>query len=318
MDATSLKAALAPVGANGFVTAKDVLRLRREIFTDGVVSSDELDALFELGERAPEGDREWIDFFGEAAADFYLREEEPHGYLTEEEFRSLKARVTKKGVRASALELEMLLRLLEKSTETPDGMSEFVGREIKRLIAERRGGPRVVAGDVQIIRRFLFAAGGAGNVAVTRKEAELLFDLNDLVDGAKNDPDWSDLFVKAIANHLMAHIGYAPTPREEALRRQAFIADRAINLGGFFRRMISGAARGSKGDEKSLQAARNEARERDAAEAELITATEADWLADRIGRDGSFAENERALFAYLKRLDANLPPRLKDLAESAA
>ncbi|HBS30372.1 MAG TPA: hypothetical protein DEA40_01280, partial [Parvularcula sp.] len=79
------------VGADGHVSAEDVIFLRRNIFADGVVSREELATLFALARRAPAGDPEWPDYFAEAAADFFLREEEPHGYLTEEEFEHLAA-----------------------------------------------------------------------------------------------------------------------------------------------------------------------------------------------------------------------------------
>lgn len=319
MNATSIADALSKVGANGFISARDVLFLRRNVFADGIVSIAELDALFELGDRAPEGDREWADFFAEAAADFYLREEAPHGYLTDEEFRTLKARVTKNNERASGLELELLIKLMENAARTPDGMGEFVASQLKRLIAERKGGPHVSAEDAALIRRFLFAAGGAGNVAVTRKEAEFLFDLNDLTARAKNDPAWTDLFVKAIANHLMAHLGYAPPSREEALARHAFMSDHSINVGGFLKRMVGGGLSGFGGRrERSPQAERNAARSASAAIAERVTSGEADWLADRIGRDGAVHDAERALVAHLKKLEAELPPKLKAVIERAA
>ena len=316
---------LKSVASNGYMTAEDVLALRRVVFADGVVSTAELDALFALGERAPEGDKEWEQFFAEAAADFYLREEEPRGHLTEEEFRSLKARVTRDGERASGLELALLVKLMEDAVTTPPDMAEFVGRELKRMIAERKGGPRISAKDVALIRRWLFAAGGDGNVAVTRREAELLFDLNDVVAGAKNDAAWADLFCKAVANHLMAHIGYKPVGRAEALRLHAFMSNRSTNVGGVLSRALSGglggvARRFADGlkREESLAAARNAAREAEAAEAAKVTQSEADWVAERIGRDGALGEGEKALVRHLKSLADELPPRLKDVVARAA
>ena len=58
------------------------------------------------------------------------------------------------------------------------------------------------------MRRILYAFGGEGGVAITRAEAEVLFDINDASQGANNDPEWTDLFVKAIANCIMAASGY--------------------------------------------------------------------------------------------------------------
>ncbi len=325
MSGSSKLQSLATLGADGFVSARDVLALRRTVFADGVVSAGELDALFDLGDRAPNGDKEWTEFYAEAASDFYLREEEPHGYLTDEEFRTLKARVTRNGERASDLEIALLIKLMENAVTTPAEMSRFVGMQIKRRVAERQGGPRITAEDAGLLRRWLFAAGGDGNVAVTKAEAEFLFDLNDLVAKGKNDPAWTDLFCKAVANHLMAHIGYAPIGRAEALKTRAFMADHSVNVGRVFGKMFAGGLGGVKkgfglaaSKESSAQAQRNSARDAGVAEAKAVTTSEADWLAERITRDGATHESEKALIRHLKSLDADLPPKLKAVVGQAA
>ncbi len=324
------------VGEDGYVSTDDVLTLRRTIFADGVVDADELDALFALGERAPDGDPAWADYFVEATADFYLREEEPNGYLTTEEFETLRARVTRDGAKASALELGLLIRLLETAVATPPQMAGFIGEQIKRRILEKQGGPKIEAGDVEIIRRYIFAAGGDGNVAVTRKEAEFLFDLSDATAAAENDPAWCDLFKKAVSNHLMAHIGFEPVGRAEALALETEDPEdggplpskraedeTAVEAGGrgFFDML------GNIFTPKRAHAARvearykvlNAARARESAIAEKITPGEADWLADRIGRDGVLHASEKALVAHMRdELDADLPPKLKALVEKAA
>lgn len=313
-----LAAALAAVGEGGYVNARDVALLRQNVFRDGVVSDVELDALFSLGERAPEGDAEWAQFFAEAAADFYLREEEPHGYLTDAEFETLKARVTRDGGHARALELGLLVRLLETAAATPPPMTDFVAEQIMASVRAKKGGPRVSAQDVVLLRRFVFAVGGAGNVAVTRREAELLFDISDMTAGAKNDPSWTEFFVRAIANHLMAHIGYVAPTRDEARAAHAFLSDKSVDVGRFFRRMIDGGLSGLKSDGASAQATRNAEREAGAAASEVVTADEADWVAARIGRDGALNAGEEALIRHLKSLGADLPPKLQAIVGGGA
>ena len=316
-----LETRIRSVGADGHVSADDVTYLRRTIFADGIVTREELKALFALGEKAPSGDPEWTDYFAEAAADFYLREEEPHGYLTEHEFAEIAEFVQRDGARASALELKLLVALMEKAVATPDDMAAFAADQFRRRFGALKGGARISAEDVSLIRRFLYAAGGAGATAVTRLEAELLFDLNDLSAGADNDPAWLDLFVKGVAAHLMAHVGYKPLPRNEALRLHDWVKDQSINPGGFFNRMISGgisAIRDSYRPTKSVSARKNADDEIAAAIAEQVTALEADWIADRIGRNGRMDEAERAILEFMKTLGASLPPKLSALIEKAA
>lgn len=304
---------LANVGADGFVSATEVLFLRSQIFKDGILSTEELDALFTLGERAENGDPEWGQFFEEAACDFYLNEEEPRGYFTEEEFRTLKARVTKDGATASAIELRLMVKLLETATATPPEMRAFVLDQMRKRLAQ---GGKIGKAEVELARRFVFGMGGDGAVDVTRAEAELILDINDA--GAGEDPSWTEFFVKSLANHLMAHTGYKALSHDEAKRLHAFVSDHKPNLGGFFSKMLGGGLSGFKKDGPSIAAQRNAERAAAAAEAEKVTSSEADWLAERIGRDGRLAANELALVKYVQSLGAELPPKLKAIADRAA
>ncbi|MEQ1930753.1 MAG: hypothetical protein ABL957_09490, partial [Parvularculaceae bacterium] len=245
---------LANVGADGFVSAADVLFLRRMAFKDGVVSTEELDALFTLAGRAPDGDPEWGQFFEEAACDFYLNEEEPKGYFTSGEFETLKARVTRDGATASGIELRLMVKLLENAAETPPDMRAFVGDQMRQRFL-REGG--VARSQVDLLRRFIFAKGGEGNIDVTRAEAELLLDLNDASGGVGNDPSWTELFVKSLAAHMMAHSGYRALSREEARRLHEFASDHKADIGGFFSKMLKGGLNGFRKDEPSPQAERN-------------------------------------------------------------
>ncbi|MEO1252019.1 MAG: hypothetical protein AAFW81_06730 [Pseudomonadota bacterium] len=316
--ALPLESRLAALGQDGRVTADEVLFLRRTVFADGVVSDHELDALFALGERAPAGDPEWPQFFAEAASDFYLREEEPEGYLTREEFASLKTRVMRKGG-ANALERQLLIKLMESARSVPTEMSAFVGAALKAGVMAKDGGPAIDKGDVALLRRWLFAAGGDGHVGVTRAEAEVLCDINDAVRGGEADPAWGELFSLAIVNHLMAGLGYSAASREEAMRRHAFISDHSVEVGGFFRRMAAGvfdAFRGAK--QKSVYEQRAEDRDAAVAAAEKVMPEEASWLAIRIGRDGAFDDNERRVVERMKELGADLPEELKALVDRAA
>lgn len=300
---------LANVGADGFVNAEDVTFLRRMVFKDGILTAAELDGLFTLGERAENGDPEWGQFFEEAACDFYLNEEEPKGYFTAEEFRSLKARVTKDGATASVIELRLMVKLLECANDAPAEMRTFILEQMRGRFAREGVADR---GTVELLRRLVFSKGGDGNLNVTRAEAELLLDLNDAGAGADSSA-WADFFVKALAAHLMAESGYTPLSHEDARRLHAFASDQKVNLAGVFSKMLSGGLAGFRKDPPSAQQERNETRDAAIAEAEQVTGAESDWLAERIGRDGKLHANERALLAYVESLGGQLPERLKAL-----
>ena len=319
MTTDSLETKTAAIGADGYVTADEVLFLRRSVFADGIVSKKELDAIFALADRAPDGDAEWQQFFGEAVADFYLREEDPQGFLTDEEFTALKALVTRNG-HASTLEIFLLVKLMETAHSTPETMAEFTGEQIKQMIINKPGGAGVEKSDAMLLRRYIFASGGDGNVGVTRREAELLFDINDATEKARNNPAWTELFVQGVVNHLMAHLGYTAPSREEAFRRNAWVRDHSTDVGGFFQRMVSGGLSAFRrtSDEKSAYAEANDRRDAGAAIAAKVTKDEANWLASRIGRDGALDANERRLVERMRDLESDLPETLRALLERAA
>ncbi len=332
---SKIDAQFAKVGANGFVSKKDVIFLRRDIFSDGVLSREELSKLLSLGERAPDGDPEWVDFFGEAAADFYLREEVPHDYITERDFIDLKGEVTRYAPTVTPLVLSMLIKLLSKATATPPDFQKFVSEQIKRNILDRSDDPVISKNDVNQVRNFLYAMGSDENIAISQKEAEFLFDLNDGTICTQNDLGWSELFVKAVAHHLMGHIGYIAPSREEALRQWHWVNDQSINISGFFKRMIAGGLSSmrqlyqedssnddklNEDDENALQASEAnvfdrvaQTRGKNKPSRAYLEADEIEWLADRIGRDGILDSNERALVEYMRTVEDNLPEPLQKL-----
>ncbi len=63
---------------------------------------------------------------------------------------------------------------------------------------------------------------------------------------------------------------------------------------------------------------RNEAFETDNAVSEKIDAVEAEWLVERIGRDGKLHANEIALIEFLKQESDDLHPSLQPLLSKVA
>ena len=126
----------------------------------------------------------------------------------------------------------MLVKVLEKAQSSPPRLAGFALAQVKKAVIEGDGplahGGTLTPGKVgraeaELMRRILYAFGGDGNIAVTRAEAEVLFDINDATAEADNDPAWSELFVKAIANFMMAASGYDVPSRQEALHREEWL-----------------------------------------------------------------------------------------------
>ena len=318
------------IADSGTISEEDVLILRREVFGDGVVAEAEAEMLFDLNEACPEQDQKWGEFFSEALTDYLVLQAEPEGYVSESNAKWLMKQVARDGVINTQSEMDLLVRILEKAQSSPDSLVAFVLQEVKRGVLEGEGPvgrgrdlkPGIVGeAEVDLLRKVLYAFGGDGNVAISRAEAEVLFDLNDATSEADNHPAWSDLFVKAVANFLMATSDYMVPTRQEALKREDWLEERD-GIGGFMSKMLSGSMKGIwnayKRDEDIERYARLFGRDNMIPQNERITGVEADWLANRIGRDGTFNENEKALISFIKEESPDIHPTLRPLIERVA
>jgi hypothetical protein len=319
---TSMPEALQRMAGTGRISAEDVLVLRRTVFTDGVVHSREADWLFALDDACNDNAPEWPEFFVEALVDYTVHQAQPHGYISPENGQWLVERISRDGKVRTGTELELLLKALREARSAPDSLVAFALEQVRVAVVEGTGPVRsgeslqpgrVGKPEVELLRRILYAAGGDGNIAVTRAEAEALFEINDATRTADNDPDWSDLFVKAIANHLLANHGHDVPPREVALARARWLDEPS---GGMFKSMLSGlggiwqAYRQPDAWEERLDRDEKAARS-----AERITSDEARWLADRLQRYGSLRDHEVALVEFLSEESTEVDPALRPLMD---
>jgi hypothetical protein len=323
---------VAEVRASKRITAEHVQALRRSLYNDGVAESGEVEALFTLDEAATDHDPSWCMLFTEAVTDWLVEQQSPQGYISEANADWLLARIAHDGSVKTATELELLVKVLEKAKSSPDRLAVFALAQVKNAVVDGEGPlagggalepGRVGRGEAELVRRILYAFGGDGNVAVTRAEAEILFDINDATADAENDPAWSELFVKAIANFMMAASSYAVPSRQEALRREEWLDAPSGGVADVFARMASGGLRGflqayREPGAESAWAERNAANEAAARQSEAVTADEAEWLARRIGRDGALTANEKALLRFIRDESPAVHPSLQSLIGKAA
>ena len=316
---------------SGKIGAEDVQGMRMLVFGDGYISISEAEALFDLNANCYPRDVSWNLFFIEALTDFMVRQVEPSGYVTVENSGWLISMISKDGCVESDTELDLLINILDQAKWSPESLVSFALNQVKQAVIEGDGPiakqNNLVRGfvgetEVNLLRKILYAFGVDGGLAITKTEAEILFDINDATADAENHPNWSDLFVKAIANHIMSGSGYAVPNRQEALRREVWL-DSEDTTGGFLSKMISrGGTRifesyvEQSPEEAAL--ARLEEQRLEIITGEKITGSEAAWLIDRIGRDGIFHENEKALLIFIKEESPDLHPSLKPLLEKAA
>lgn len=327
---------LKDIVARRAITDFDVARLRRAFYKDGIISAEEVDSLFKANDVCSVKDATWADFFVEAVTDFAVNQAEPEGYMTAENADWLIERISSDGQTETRTELELLVCVLERARWSPVRLVRFALDQVKRAVLEDSGPLRTGSGlqkgkieeaEVELLRRILYAFGGDGNIAVTRDEAEVLFDINDATVGTEPDPAWTDLFTKAIANVVMASSGYAVPSREKALHAETWLESRGeLSPGKFYSKMLTGslsavlsAYREQSSEERAL--ARLERQRAEIVTNEVISEDEAEWLADRIGRDGVISANEQALIAFLEKESPKIHPvlaeRMAELTKAA-
>ncbi len=284
------------------ISADEALQLRRTVFPDGVVTRQEVEALIALEARVANSDSAWAAAFVEAVGDHVLQSGTYPGHVDEAAASWLVARFGHEGARET--EIETLVKIIERSESAPEYLSAFVRERVAKLLA----GKPVGAGEVELVRRCLYAASGSGATAVTEAEARWLFALDAESDGRANDPAWSDLFVKALLNHLMGRRAPALLEAEDMLARQSWLnapnAAPGVRLGAMFEGGLAGfVAKVRRGGIRDRLEAHYEAANAQAEEDARLTLAEIAWAVGMSKEDGKRSANEEALLAEIRALE---------------
>jgi len=132
----------------------------------------------------------------------------------------------------------------------------------------------------------------------------MLFRIKDATLGADNADEWPDLFVKAVANHLMAHNRFQQVSGERARELDSFMNDATPRLGAFFGRMgrsdLGGNFRdaaagvlgfGRKGTSRDLAG--------EVAADQRITESEDAWLQQQVDANQQLDLLDKALLKFI-------------------
>ena len=275
MSDRQVPAILKSILDSGALEKGEVLALRRWFYGDGMVHADDAEILFRVNAKLRDRYRDFNALFVEIISDYLVYQLMPTGRVTEEQASWLMDQMG--GPSASvetATELDLIVEIMEEAHEIPANLAAFALAQVRHAAITGEGPAaqgrphfsRVVdAGDVDLVARILAGAGGATGSAVSRAEADVLFDIADACTGAANDGAWDQLFVRAIANHLLG----SSMPRRRALHDVPFVSSEDAG---------AGAASGHSG---------------------RVDAAGAAWLAGRIHRDGQVTEAERTLLSIV-------------------
>lgn len=300
----------ARAAADGQISPDELLALRRELWGDGIVSQTEAEALFALNATLKERSPEWCDFFVEAIGECVLNGTPPRLQCNQDEAAWLIAQTDHDGVVDSMVELETMVRIIERAQNVPVQLKNYVLGVVEREVLSGTGPTRcggelsathISAAECRIIRRVIFASGGHGPAAVSRYDAEMLFQLKDATLAEENAAEWDDLFIDGVANYLQGFaLPNAQISHERALELKAFMADTKPNMRHFIGQMA-----------RQVPGARNHFGQvfgkRDggpdytalAQEGAQVTDHEQEWLNQMIEAGGEVDDLERALLARL-------------------
>jgi len=312
--------------ANTRFREDEINALRRKIFMDGKVCRVDLKVLFDIDEHRRDPDPAWTDLFCDAVLQHVLEEIPPQGYLSEDNARWLMEAVGERHDARTDTELEALTRIVEKATQVPPFFAAFVLRQVKNAAiysdGHTRQGDRFIPGavdeaDLRFIQRVIWGAGAEGRLAVSREEAEALFDIADATNGAPNVSAWNDFFARAVGNYLVGATGREAPDRQQAL--QIWHTDFDGLLAKWTGRALLAASwgelrkgpRGSFGtsafeDFEATSAEANLAREKATIAAAKLEGARAEWLVDRIRRNGLVTGPEAALLDFVRREASDL------------
>jgi hypothetical protein len=260
---------------SGMLEAGEALTLRRWFYGDGMVHREDAESLFRVNRALKGKFRDFNALFVELLTDYVVYQLLPTGRVTEEQADWLVAQMGGPGATVeTAAELDLLVEVMEEAHEIPSTLAVFALAQVRHAAITGEGpaaqgrphfSRTVDAGDVDLLGRILDGARGATGSAVSRAEADMLFDIADACSGSANDRAWDRLFVRAIATHLLG----TSEPRRAG-------SGLAVRLDG--------------SDDPMGEAVTGRSRKVDHAGAA--------WLASRIHRDGQVTEAERRLLSF--------------------
>jgi hypothetical protein len=268
---------LKPVLESGVIEAGEVLTLRRWFYGDGLLHREDAEGLFAVHRRLRGPCAGFDALFVEAVCDFLVYQSMPTGRVTEEQAAWLiDCLGGADAVIERNVELDLILQILEEAHAIPPSLAAFALAQVRHAAITGEGpaasgrahfSRTVDAGDIALLTRILDGARGPAGLAVSRAEADILFDIADACQDGNNDAAWETLFARAIASHLIGSSGAARSEAPAA-------AGEAI------------AAEGAS---------------------PRIDGTVAAWLSSRIHRDGRVSPAEEALLRFVEPIAASDP-----------
>jgi hypothetical protein len=184
------------------LTTDDIATLRRFAFPDGVRSSDDALAMLFLHNNCLEKCPQWDAYFVETLTEFIVHFSYPQGTLDEINAAWLRRMFATGGVVNSALELELLLHVMDVSAHVPDSLTCFALDQLKLALGgqacayrqqRKSGDAGVTVEDLAYIHRILRGTVRRGHLTLSAPERDALYAIELASQAEANHSGWAEL-----------------------------------------------------------------------------------------------------------------------------
>ena len=184
------------------LAADDIGLLRKHSFPDGVRTCDDVVVMLALNNSCPEKCPEWNSFFVENLAGFIVNYTYPQGSLDEINVAWIMRMFATDGVVNSPLELELVLHVMEISTQVPDELRAFALDQLRLAITDNVGGYKlsravdrkgITRQDVDFVMRVLRNVSDAGVIPVSAITHRVLRRIEAETLPSANRPRWAEI-----------------------------------------------------------------------------------------------------------------------------
>lgn len=289
------------------MSADEARALLDEVSEDGIVSRAEAEAIIKINRKLDDVFPDWDEQFCGLIKSFLLTVEEPVGWIDLRKSNWLAAQFAPLAGDARRNEFDLLLSILPHTDGVPVALIKCI---LEALVAQAVRSARMTRGLVEHLRSILLVTAVPKTPWITKWEAQILLKLNDRIRFARNDESWTELYTRAMANHLIAMAHPAAEDISAAIERKFWLqTDTEAELGGAYILSIQSDRDGTWFERMSPSltlAASAHARARAiAAKPVSPSADDDDWLVKRLGwNNRNITPADRALIGFL---DAHTP-----------
>ena len=123
----------------GSLSDETFVQLRRQVYEDGYISTEEADLIFDINTAIKHLQDEWNAFFVGAITDFLVRQTPPTGFIDISNAAWLMQRIDHDGVIELETEFELLMNVLHLAQSVPERLERFAWRRENSCVVKGSG-----------------------------------------------------------------------------------------------------------------------------------------------------------------------------------